>query len=206
MFFKYSELEISKLTNSESERKSFLITNLKISLWFFSKSYLIKYGISFLAIFIFYGIKQHIYLKKVKAIWDSLGDVEKAQYTFLKDENSGKSFGILLVSISALLILIGTIKTNNNFADIAFGLGDVPAFTMLFSMITITIIPIQMMISKKHKEIVRSYVDRKKTSIETNQKELLNQLSMWHGLAWFGVYSTFAMNLIYMCFHQYFIF
>jgi hypothetical protein len=29
---------------------------------------------------------------------------------------------------------------------------------------------------------------------------------MWHGLAWFGVYSTFAMNLIYMCFHQYFIF
>lgn len=160
----------------------------------------------FLAIFIFYGIKQHIYLKKVKAIWDSLGDVEKAQYTFLKDENSGKSFGILLVSISALLILIGTLKTNNNFADIAFGLGDVPAFTMLFSMITITIIPIQMMISKKHKEIVRSYVDRKKTSIETNQKELLNQLSMWHGLAWFGVYSTFAMNLIYMCFHQYFIF
>ena len=84
MFFKYSELEISKLTNSESERKSFLITNLKISLWFFSKSYLIKYGISFLAIFIFYGIKQHIYLKKVKAIWDSLGDVEKAQYTFFK--------------------------------------------------------------------------------------------------------------------------
>lgn len=66
------------------------------------------------------------------------------------------------MSISALLILIGTIKTNNNFADIAFGLGDVPAFTMLFSMITITIIPIQMMISKKHKEIVRSYVDRKK--------------------------------------------
>ncbi|AMW80684.1 hypothetical protein AMD27_17355 (plasmid) [Acinetobacter sp. TGL-Y2] len=160
----------------------------------------------FLAIFIFYAIKQHIYLIKVKAIWDSLEDVEQAQYTFLKDENSGKFFGILLVSISALLILIGTLKTNNNFADIAFGLEEVPAFTMLFSMITITLIPIQMMTSKKHKEIVKSYVDYKKTSIEKGQKELLNQLSMWHGLAWFGVYSTFAMNLIYMCFHQYFIF
>lgn len=160
----------------------------------------------FLAIFLFYKIKQHIYLKKVKAIWDSLGDVEQVQYTFLKDENSGKFFGILLMSISSLLILIGSLKTSNNFADVAFGLEEVPAFAMLFSMITITIIPIQILISKKHKEIVKSYVVHKKTKIEKGQKEQLNQLSMRHGLAWFGVYSTFAMNLIYVCFHQYLIF